>query len=271
MPRLILFIALPILIAACSSGSPPPAAAASARPTQPARPSASPPTSEPVIATREQLLDRYVGNWIVFEASPNRMQAQTVVWIRREGDHLAIFEDGRRELGVRTLSVDAGTGEVALIETLPDSEAGLRLAPLATASSPDSARPDIAMTWEDGTRWTLAGGWPPGRDDPADETIASIREGGRRLSYRVETRVHCYMDLNFRYRALCSDQALSRRNGDLMQRFIWISGEYPDSHRTYQAAIRDLDACADRPCLDRQYAAWAKYLDDNYPHQQAVD
>lgn len=215
-------------------------------------------------------MDRFVGNWIVAESSPDPMQVQTNVWIRREGDRLAIFEEGSRELSVRTVSVDTGSGEVSLVETLPDSEVGLTLAP-AASSTADSAKPDIVMTWNGGARWTLTGGWSPGKDDHSTGMIAFIRERGRRLTYRIDSSIHCYVELNFRYDALCTDEELSRRHFDLMSKFESISGEYPDSHRTYQAAIRNLDACTDKRCLGQRYDDWAKYLDDNYPDHQAVD
>lgn len=268
MPRLILFVALPILLAACSSGSPPPAAIV-AGPAQP-QPVAPSPPPEAAPVTREQLLDRFVGDWIVTEASPDPMQVQTNVWIRREGGQLAVFEGGDHELTVRTVSVDAVSGVVSLVETLPDSEVGLTLAP-ATSTTLDAVKPDIVMTWQGGARWTLTGGWQRGKDDHSTGMIAFIRERGRRLTYRIDSSIRCYVDLNFRYDTLCKDETLSRLHFDLMSKFESISGEYPDSHRTYQAAIRNLDACADRPCLVQRYQDWSRYLDDNYPHQQAVD
>jgi hypothetical protein len=223
-------------------------------------------------AKSEALLDRFVGNWIVVESSPDAMHEQTNIWIRREGDRLAIFEGTLRELDLRIVSFNVGAGEITLIEQLPDSEIALELKPLEKNTISGSEKPDIAMEWGDGTRWVLSGGEAPsGSDHYSNEAIASMREGGRRLSYRVESGFHCYGEISLRYRILCKDEALSNRHLDLMSKFISISGEYPDSHRTYQAAIRSLDACTNRKCLDQLYTEWGQYLDENYEGLQLVD
>ena len=223
--------------------------------------------------THEQSLDRFVGDWIVIKASPNPMDEQINVWIRREGSHLAIFESGVRELDLLNVSVEVATGEISMVETLPDVKVTLTRRPLTASQMLDSLKPDIEMVWGDGTRWLLAGGQLPSQsDDYSNETIATMREGGHRVAYRVESGFKCYGEnLNFRYRTLCKDQALSRNHLDLMSKFTSISGEYPDSHRTYQAAIRSLNACTISKCLKQQYAQWDRYLDDNYPMLQAVD
>lgn len=223
--------------------------------------------------THQQSLDRFVGDWIVIEASPNPMDEQTNVWIRREGSRLAIFESGVRELDLLDTTVEVATGEVSMVETLPDVKVTLTLRPLTASQMLDSLKPDIEMVWGDGTRWLLGGGRLPSRsDDYSNETIATMREGGHRVAYRVENGFHCYGEnLNFRYRTLCKDEALSRNHLDLMSKFTSISGEYPDSYRTYQAAIRSLNACTVSKCLKQQYAQWDRYLDDNYPMLQLVD
>jgi hypothetical protein len=235
---------------------------------------ASPSGDGQVTIASEALLDRFVGNWVVDTSSPNPMHEQTNLWIRREQDRLAIFENGMRELDVRIVSVDAETGDVSLIERLPDGEITLELKsrPLKKSASLDSPKPDIAMVWGDGTRWVLTGGQAQiPSDHYTNQAIVDMREGGRRLSYRVETGFHCYGEISFRYRTLCKDKAIADRHGVLMVKFMSISGEYPDSHRTYEAAIRSLDACTDRACLERQYTDWARYLDENYGGQQIVD
>ena len=223
--------------------------------------------------THQQSLDRFVGDWIVIEASPNPMDEQTNVWIRREGSHLVIFENGVRELDLLDITVEVATGEISMVETLPDVKVTLTLRPLTASQMSDSLKPDIEMVWGDGTRWLLGGGRLPSHsDDYSNETIATMREGGRRVAYRVESGFHCYGEnLNFRYRTLCKDQALSRNHLDLMSKFTSISGEYPDSYRTYQAAIRSLNACTISKCLKQQYAQWDRYLDDTYPMLQVVD
>ncbi len=225
-----------------------------------------------VPTTSEELLDRFVGDWIVVESSPNTMHEQVNVWIRREDGRLAIFEGGMRELDLRIASEDTGTGEISLIERLPDSEIALNVKPLKKATISDSAKPDIVMEWGDGTRWVLSGGEVSSRSDHyTNEAIVSMREGGRRLAYRVESGFHCYGEISLRYRILCKNEALSSMHLDLMSKFMSISGEYPDSHRTYQAAIRSLDACKNRKCLEQQYAEWGRYLDENYEGLQLVD
>ena len=223
--------------------------------------------------THDHSLDRFVGDWIVIEASPNAMDEQTNVWIRREGSRLAIFEGGVRELDLLNVSVDVATGEISMVEKLPDVKVTLTLRPLTASQMLDSVKPDIEMVWGDGTRWLLGGGQLPSHsDDYSNEMIATMREGGHRVAYRVESGFHCYGEnLNFRYRTLCKDQALSRNHLDLMSKFMSISGEYPDSYRTYQAAIRSLNACTVSKCLKQQYVQWDRYLDDNYPMLQLVD
>lgn len=265
-----------LVLAVGCVGEPPPSSPAPAQSNATGRPSpdneAPASRSAALPATAEARLDRFVGDWIVVESSPDPMQEQTNLWVRREGDKLAIFESAMRELDLRIVSVDADTGEIALIEKLPDSEISLALKPLDESVVAGSEKPDIAMTWGDGTRWVLSGGdVPTGGDDYSNATIASMREGGLRLAYRVESGFHCYGKIGFRYRTLCKDETLSHRHHELMSKFRSISGEYPDSHRTYEAAIRSLDACEDRACLERQYADWSRYLQENYEGALLVD
>lgn len=268
--RSCLVVVCAMLFAGCSSDVSPPAdaAAAGATPTPRTVVDSAP---VPVPLTREQLLDRFVGDWTVTEAAPSDADESVSLYIRREGDALAIFEGGIREMDVRIESVDASTGAISLIETLPDKALALTLTPLVERASVDAAKPDIRMTWNDGTRWTLTGG--AHSTDPeaySNDVIESVRARGRRGVHRVEN-IACGENASLRHRILCEDTDLRHRHHDLMVKFISIGGEYPDSHRTYQAAIRNLDTCTDKACIAEGLDRWSRYLDDNYPHQQMVD
>lgn len=260
-----------MLFAGCSSDASQPAddaAVVASQAVQVAAPGPEP-AREPL--TREQVLDRFVGDWTVTRAAPSDADENISVFIRREGDALAIFEGGIRELDVRIESVDPATGAVSLVDTLPDRAVALTLAPLDERASVDSVKLDVVMAWDDGVRWTLTGGaFSADPEAHSNDLIRNVRARGRRGVHRVEN-IACGENASPRHRILCADTDLRHRHFDLMERFMSIGGEYPDSHRTYQAAIRSLDACADTPCLVQQYDEWGKYLDDNYPHQQAVD
>lgn len=259
-----------VLLAACSRNAPPADSAIQALPA--AAKTVDPvPMLAPVSLTREQALDRLVGDWVVTKAAPTGADENISVFIRREGDALAIFEGGIRELDVRVESFDPATGAIALVETLPDKALALTLSPLDERASVDSAKPDIRMAWEDGVRWTLTGGALPADPEAySNDVIQSVRARGRRGVHRVEN-IACGENASLRHRILCEDTALRHRHFELMEKFMSIGGEYPDSHRTYQAAIRNLDMCADKACIADGLDRWSRYLDDNYPHQQMVD
>lgn len=258
------------LLAACSRDAPPadpptdalPAAAKTVDPV---------PVPAPVPLTREQALDRFVGDWTVTEAVPTDADEHISLYIRREGDALAIFEGGIRELDVRVEAVDPATGVVSLVETLPDRTVALTMTPLEARASVDSVKRDVLMAWGDGVRWTLTGGrLPADAEAYSNDMIRDVRARGRRGVHRVEN-IACGGNASLRHRILCEDTELRHRHFALMERFMAIGGEYPDSHRTYQAAIRDLDTCTDKPCVAKGIDTWSRYLDDNYPLQQMVD
>ncbi|MFD0725557.1 hypothetical protein [Lysobacter brunescens] len=262
------------LVTACAGDAPPAdrttgALLPAAKAVDPAP--ASMPAPAPVPLTREQALDRFAGDWMVTKAVPTDADESISVFIRREGDALAIFEGGIRELDVRIASFDPATGALSLVETLPDGTVALTMTPLDVSASVDSVKRDVLLAWDDGVRWTLTGGALP--TDPeaySNDVIQSVRARGRRGVHRVEN-IACGENASLRHRILCEDTALRHRHFELMEQFMAIGGEYPDSHRTYQAAIRDLDTCTDKACVAKGIDTWSRYLDDNYPGQQMVD
>lgn len=268
-PCLIAIFAM--LFAGCSSDASQPAddAAVAAAPAAQVAERGS--TPAPVPLTREQLLDRFVGDWTVTRAAPSDADENISVFIRREGDTLAIFEGGIRELDVRIESVDPATGTVSLVDTLPDKAQALTLTPVGVRASVDSVKLDVVMAWGDGVRWTLTGGaFSADPEAHSNDLIGIVRARGRRGVHRVEN-IACGENARPRHRILCEDMDLRHRHFDLMEKFMSVGGEYPDSHRTYQAAIRNLDTCADKACIASTIDMWSRYLDDNYPMQQMVD
>lgn len=259
-----------LLLAGCSRDAPAADPAPRAQPA--AAKSVDPgPVPAPVPLTRAQALDRFVGDWTVTKAAPTDADENISVFIRREGDALAIFEGGIRELEVRVESFDPATGAVSLVETLPDRTVALALTPLEVRASVDSVKRDVSMAWDDGVRWTLTGGsLPADAEAYSNDMIRDVRARGRRGVHRVEN-IACGERASLRHRILCDDTALRHRHFALMEQFMAIGGEYPDSHRTYQAAIRDLDTCTDKACVAKAIDTWSRYLDDNYPQQQMVD
>jgi hypothetical protein len=262
------------LVTACARDAPPADHATGALPpaakaVDPAP--ASMPAPAPAPLTREQALDRFAGDWTVTEAAPTDADEHISVFIRREGDALAIFEGGIRELDVRVESVDPATGVVSLVETLPDRTVALTMTPLDARASVDSVKRDVLLAWDDGVRWTLTGGALPADPEAySNDVIQSVRARGRRGVHRVEN-IACGGNASLRHRILCEDTDLRHRHFALMEQFMAIGGEYPDSHRTYLAAIRDLDTCTDKACVAKGIDTWSRYLDDNYPMQQMVD
>lgn len=270
MPAACALVLCASLLAACSRNAPavdpaPRALPAAAKTVDPV------PVPAPVPLTREQALDRFVGDWTVIEAVPTDADEHISVYIRREGNALAIFEGGIRELDVRVEAVDPATGVVSLVETLPDRTVALTMTPLEARASVDSVKQDVRMAWDDGVRWTLTGGsLPADAEAYSNDMIRDVRARGRRGVHRVEN-IACGERASLRHRILCDDTELRHRHFALMEQFMAIGGEYPDSHRTYQAAIRDLDTCTDKACVAKAIDTWSRYLDDNYAQQQMVD
>ena len=141
---------------------------------------------------------------------------------------------------------------------------------------PDEAEPEafsLEVTWANGQSEAL--GFVPrltARDRKEIATAIEAAKHSAAMGDGPEKNPACEGEHDsLRLRLICNDQEWAMTDRRLVLRLDEMKTKQPDGEKTEAAALRQIDACRTKKCLEDAYAEWEQYLDENFDLSPEVE
>ncbi len=217
------------------------------------------------------LIAQMAGVWATVDKSAGG-GAETVFMLGHEVDtHMSMTRNGAA-LDVLTEDVHPAEGTATFRFRESPTHESLTFRLIASPEGVESGGYGLRVTYADGRHETLAfvrrlsAHDMEQMDSAAEAQMLSTATGqpGPAPVVLLPGMVDCNAAVEFRAHSVCKDEALRGLDRQLATRFARLKDKGADVEGTQRAAYRQLDACNSGECLQRAYADWSKYLDDNF-------